>query len=131
DSAPFVVWVFIFSSRRRHTRFSRDWSSDVCSSDLDGGDDRIGHDQQDEQDRPYELLEADRHFCSLEFRLIPKARSRNAAGRLAGLRDGLSLPGRPCKRRAFGPPIRPWNRRLPTQPIRYAASATASWQTGS
>src|SRR5690606_40641079 len=26
-----------FSSRRRHTRFSRDWSSDVCSSDLTGG----------------------------------------------------------------------------------------------
>src|SRR5690606_40400857 len=25
---------FIFSSRRRNTRFSRDWSSDVCSSDL-------------------------------------------------------------------------------------------------
>src|SRR5690606_39830586 len=24
------------SSRRRHTRFSRDWSSDVCSSDLGG-----------------------------------------------------------------------------------------------
>src|SRR5690606_40859990 len=28
------VPVFFFSSRRRHTRFSRDWSSDVCSSDL-------------------------------------------------------------------------------------------------
>src|SRR5690606_40829952 len=28
---------FFFSSRRRHTRFSRDWSSDVCSSDLDAG----------------------------------------------------------------------------------------------
>src|SRR5690606_41186098 len=28
---------FFFSSRRRHTRFSRDWSSDVCSSDLSGG----------------------------------------------------------------------------------------------
>src|SRR5690606_10120287 len=27
---------FFFSSRRRHTRFSRDWSSDVCSSDLSG-----------------------------------------------------------------------------------------------
>src|SRR5690606_40058067 len=27
--------IFFFSSRRRHTRFSRDWSSDVCSSDLD------------------------------------------------------------------------------------------------
>src|SRR5690606_39538894 len=28
-------FLFFFSSRRRHTRFSRDWSSDVCSSDLD------------------------------------------------------------------------------------------------
>src|SRR2546429_2786577 len=27
---------FFFSSRRRHTRCSRDWSSDVCSSDLKG-----------------------------------------------------------------------------------------------
>src|SRR2546429_5679041 len=27
---------FFFSSRRRHTRCSRDWSSDVCSSDLAG-----------------------------------------------------------------------------------------------
>src|SRR5690606_40104101 len=30
----FFILVFFFSSRRRHTRFSRDWSSDVCSSDL-------------------------------------------------------------------------------------------------
>src|SRR2546429_2578700 len=29
-----VVYCFFFSSRRRHTRCSRDWSSDVCSSDL-------------------------------------------------------------------------------------------------
>src|SRR5688572_31590854 len=28
---------FFFSSRRRHTRFDCDWSSDVCSSDLDPG----------------------------------------------------------------------------------------------
>src|SRR2546429_3916990 len=28
------VCFFFFSSRRRHTRCSRDWSSDVCSSDL-------------------------------------------------------------------------------------------------
>src|SRR5690606_39629747 len=27
-------FAFFFSSRRRHTRFSRDWSADVCSSDL-------------------------------------------------------------------------------------------------
>src|SRR5699024_12612105 len=29
-----VVCCFFFSSRRRHTRSKRDWSSDVCSSDL-------------------------------------------------------------------------------------------------
>src|SRR5690606_40771609 len=28
-------YLFFFSSRRRHTRLSRDWSSDVCSSDLE------------------------------------------------------------------------------------------------
>src|SRR6266536_5161204 len=29
-----IIWFFFFSSRRRHTRSTRDWSSDVCSSDL-------------------------------------------------------------------------------------------------
>src|SRR5207237_7525121 len=29
-----LIFVFFFSSRRRHTRFKCDWSSDVCSSDL-------------------------------------------------------------------------------------------------
>src|SRR2546430_9842922 len=29
-----VYHLFFFSSRRRHTRFDCDWSSDVCSSDL-------------------------------------------------------------------------------------------------
>src|SRR5258707_9712901 len=40
-SSPFFVlsffllfFFFFFSSRRRHTRYWRDWSSDVCSSDL-------------------------------------------------------------------------------------------------
>src|SRR2546429_1369293 len=30
----YLCFFFFFSSRRRHTRCSRDWSSDVCSSDL-------------------------------------------------------------------------------------------------
>src|SRR2546421_174635 len=30
----FTFYFFFFSSRRRHTRSDRDWSSDVCSSDL-------------------------------------------------------------------------------------------------
>src|SRR5579885_2170184 len=36
-SLPWVrllFFLFFFSSRRRHTRSKRDWSSDVCSSDL-------------------------------------------------------------------------------------------------
>src|SRR5207253_4481041 len=33
----FICFFFFFSSRRRHTRWPRDWSSDVCSSDLYGG----------------------------------------------------------------------------------------------
>src|SRR5437762_9367365 len=38
-----IIWwcvrrfVFFFSSRRRHTRYIGDWSSDVCSSDLKTG----------------------------------------------------------------------------------------------
>src|SRR5215203_7337634 len=33
-----TISFFFFSSRRRHTRYWRDWSSDVCSSDLDPDD---------------------------------------------------------------------------------------------
>src|SRR2546430_9292331 len=47
----YYLFFFFFSSRRRHTRFDCDWSSDVCSSDLDGTclsraqlDHRVGHD---------------------------------------------------------------------------------------
>src|SRR5256885_13017725 len=32
------VFFFFFSSRRRHTRLQGDWSSDVCSSDLQRAD---------------------------------------------------------------------------------------------
>src|SRR5437870_12882444 len=37
--------LFFFSSRRRHTRWPRDWSSDVCSSDLYSLD-RLGYDTE-------------------------------------------------------------------------------------
>src|SRR5690625_4152266 len=37
---------FFFSSRRRHTRWPRDWSSDVCSSDLVAGRARTRHEQR-------------------------------------------------------------------------------------
>src|SRR5699024_11216874 len=37
DDPPTVARLFFFSSRRRHTISKRDWSSDVCSSDLAAG----------------------------------------------------------------------------------------------
>src|SRR6267142_2533333 len=47
------LFFFFFSSRRRHTRLTCDWSSDVCSSDLD------------ELERLETLLAAAEHDCSL------------------------------------------------------------------
>src|SRR5690348_17486203 len=35
--SPHGPHFFFFSSRRRHTRWTGDWSSDVCSSDLESG----------------------------------------------------------------------------------------------
>src|SRR5215510_11418864 len=57
---------FFFSSRRRHTRWPRDWSSDVCSSDLLGLEahfrPRVGIDLSEEGDldltREEEILQA-------------------------------------------------------------------------
>ena len=46
-----IMLFFFFSSRRRHTRLVSDWSSDVCSSDLNGNkiwDRTIGGANQDE-----------------------------------------------------------------------------------
>src|SRR5207249_9744690 len=55
----FFFFFFFFSSRRRHTRSKRDWSSDVCSSDLFGrralvgrGDPRMAHVRPQELDQP-------------------------------------------------------------------------------
>src|SRR5256886_4277897 len=42
EDAIEMNWLFFFSSRRRHTRFDCDWSSDVCSSDLAGPAHRSG-----------------------------------------------------------------------------------------
>src|SRR6266508_4989979 len=47
---------FFFSSRRRHTRWPRDWSSDVCSSDLPS------------------LRPADRAFLAALARVLPRRR---------------------------------------------------------
>src|SRR3712207_5661669 len=46
-----MLLVFFFSSRRRHTRYWRDWSSDVCSSDLTtAGPGEKGHETWEPRD---------------------------------------------------------------------------------
>src|SRR5256884_5552734 len=64
---------FFFSSRRRHTRCSRDWSSDVCSSDLDLDPKRQGDLLSDSRTAPVgiTLLHFDYRtdeFCAGSFR---------------------------------------------------------------
>src|SRR5690606_40302019 len=76
---------FFFSSRRRHTRFSRDWSSDVCSSDLTVSSERRG---LTVNDAPEDKLEATpaparrprlRGWLSRQSRQIGRASCRERA----------------------------------------------------
>src|SRR3712207_7034132 len=46
---------FFFSSRRRHTRYWRDWSSDVCSSDLGQVSRRLSGEITEEEFKPLRL----------------------------------------------------------------------------
>src|SRR5690606_39431002 len=73
---------FFFSGRRRHTRFSRDWSSDVCSSDLCFG--------------PFlRLIDLGIVFCLLAgaalhiFLPIPERRLQRRVGLPRAVRDGV------------------------------------------
>src|SRR5687768_17663032 len=82
----FFFFFFFFSSRRRHTRCSRDWSSDVCSSDL-GRAREIAGGQED-------------------VIIIRSLRERGRRRLCQGLRDCSRLPelkrrGHPRERRQF------------------------------
>src|SRR2546427_7167407 len=82
---------FFFSSRRRHTRFDCDWSSDVCSSDLtDEAYDENGH-----RDKP------------LGHGYWPPNRCMQAASSEAAVRV------RPPPPRLGGPATRYTRRRIP------------------
>src|SRR2546422_6747517 len=67
------VFFFFFSSRRRHTRCSRDWSSDVCSSDLPVDEHRRDRDGGNQGRQCNRLSETARHSGSVE-RDVPGAR---------------------------------------------------------
>src|SRR6266498_3159744 len=78
------VCFFFFSSRRRHTRCGRDWSSDVCSSDLDNGVERPAREVRDldgrhgwcgvgEEPRPPDVVEV--VSCTFVARAEPGERA--------------------------------------------------------
>src|SRR2546429_5717466 len=64
--------VVFFSSRRRHTRCSRDWSSDVCSSDLSflHIERRAAGNQQQVEGRAQGLLRFRGIFSAFPFRVV-------------------------------------------------------------
>src|SRR2546429_4689132 len=66
-----LIDIFFFSSRRRHTRCSRDWSSDVCSSDLDGDSEWVA-----DGARPVASVSTDR------FELLRALTGRRSASQL-------------------------------------------------
>src|SRR3989449_6574134 len=80
--ALIMSWFFFFfSSRRRHTRCSRDWSSDVCSSDLgraerDGLLGALAREEAREVDRELRVAAPPGHA---EVRTAGRARAPRAA----------------------------------------------------
>src|SRR5436309_12191437 len=78
-------FFFFFSSRRRHTRFSRDWSSDVCSSDL----------------RPRKVIHSRRKTCC---GVPPSWPGRPGPHAAASLPSGVNHLARPWSWRAPLPP---------------------------
>src|SRR5690349_24719819 len=82
------MMVFFFSSRRRHTRSLRDWSSDVCSSDLLGL--RAGHD----------LLDADALVARLRAEQGEQILDRGGGGAVADqMRSEERRVGKECRSR--------------------------------
>src|SRR5438445_7230183 len=64
------LFFFFFSSRRRHTRYWRDWSSDVCSSDLRTRPDRDPHVGLREGRRIVDSVAHHRHLLALPLQLL-------------------------------------------------------------
>src|SRR6266480_7192727 len=82
-----LLWLFFFfSSRRRHTRLTCDWSSDVCSSDLE--DITYGRVFED----PATVSRVTLHYKSLQSEALPKGASRELIARVAEERWKATAP---------------------------------------
>src|SRR5207302_8092876 len=93
----YFFFFFFFSSRRRHTRFSRDWTSDVCSSDLyEQPLDLLGR-------YSYELLRACRLVADtgLHAKDWTRARAIRFLVEECGLRSEERRVGKECRSRGW------------------------------
>src|SRR3712207_7360060 len=93
-------FFFFFSSRRRHTRYWRDWSSDVCSSDLTRRRPLVGMDPPSLGDTTTRLSHSS---ACLSLASLPKARGRGGGGRdgrgPVALRSEERRVGKECRSR--------------------------------
>src|SRR6266567_6329534 len=89
------MYVFFFSSRRRHTRFDCDWSSDVCSSDLTRDTERIDLDQVRDlakQHRPKLIIAGGSAFPrAIDFKLFREIADEVGAALLADIAHPAGL----------------------------------------
>src|SRR2546430_10947276 len=84
-----------FSSRRRHTRFDCDWSSDVCSSDLKASSNRIL-----EQTMKADYIVTSTQFTGFSQDVADQLRKESAFSAVSEFRQGLFEIGRAsCRER--------------------------------
>src|SRR3712207_8746982 len=92
--------MFFFSSRRRHTRYWRDWSSDVCSSDLAFADkkDKDGKDKDGKKKhgkKKVKINEADQVIAQPQS----STQSSTCISGLVSARSEESRVGKECRSR--------------------------------
>src|SRR6266487_1288596 len=106
--------LFFFSSRRRHTRWTGDWSSDVCSSDLHGwhrsldfASDDVARDFPRRADSEARCRPADRgfhpgnFFCVADYRPVPRSIGAEVASRLGPGFDRIGSAFLPARAKGF------------------------------
>src|SRR5258707_2566525 len=94
-----LACIFFFSSRRRHTRYWRDWSSDVCSSDLPDPNATEGLRTKFRSRLPRNR-KAERSFAQAE-RDIAEPASPRSRNRPLGTQDQQRLEVGPWQQRSY------------------------------
>src|SRR3712207_4471258 len=132
--------MIFFSNRRRHTRYWRDWSSDVCSSDLFGRADRGSHERRqrvppaargrhgaepaaarDQQPRP---------GVRAEKGAVEAARDGLTPGEAFYYADEFNISWHPTLRAMWSPRGRQVMVPTPMQPTRRYGLGAVDWHTG-